>query len=179
MTISHDYSPEIRFAAIADKVFIYGYNRDYRLHIADWSGNNVLIFDKHEPLQIISQKEKNKIIGDLTMNAKRAGLGWSKNVVEKMANLPKHRPFFDRIRVDDTGRIYIRRRKSVLDASEESTFDIFGSGGHCLYTTKLSFMPMNIRSGYMYHTTYSEDSGEVKVIRFRIKNWDRMRSSLD
>jgi hypothetical protein len=29
--------------------------------------------------------------------------------VGEMANLPKHRPFFDRIRMDDEGRIYVRQ----------------------------------------------------------------------
>ena len=62
MTISHDYSPELRFAASADKGFVYGYNMDYKLYIADWSGNNVIIFDKEEPAHTISRKEKNKIM---------------------------------------------------------------------------------------------------------------------
>lgn len=179
MTISHDYSPQIRFSAIAGKGIVYGYNLEYRLYMADFSGKNVIIVEKEEFPQAISRQEKNKIINDLQKNTENAGLGWSKNLIEKMANLPKHRPFFDRIRVDDEGRIYVRRRKSVLDDSPDMAFDIFGSEGHFLYTTKLSFVPMSIRAGYMYHTFYSEGTGEVKVIRYRIKNWDRIYSSLN
>jgi hypothetical protein len=96
-----------------------------------------------------------------------------------MANLPHHRPFFDRIRVDDRGRIYVRRCKSVLDDSEEMNFDIFGNDGHYLYTTRLPFLPMSIRDGFMYHAVYTQETGEVKVIRYKINNWDGMLSALD
>jgi hypothetical protein len=179
MTISHDYTPEIRFSPIADKGFIYGYSMDYKLYIADWSGKNILITGKDVPSKTISSKEKNKIIEDIRKNAARAELGWSKSLIEKMANLPKHRPFFDRIRVDDEGRMYVRQHRSVLDESTEMSFDIFGNDGHYLYSTKIPFVPMCIRDGHMYHTTYSEKRGEVKVIRYRVKNWDRLASSLN
>jgi hypothetical protein len=36
---------------------------------------------------------------------------------------------------------------------------------------------MSIRDGLMYHTTYSEETGKVKVLRYRIKNWELMLSS--
>jgi hypothetical protein len=150
---------------------------DYKLYIADWSGKTVIVFDKEEPTHAISRKEKNKIIDDLVKNVTSSELGWSRSLVEKMANLPHHRPFFDRIRVDDTGRIYVRLRKSVLDDSEKMDFDIFGKDGHYLYSTKLPFIPMSIRDGLMYHTTYSEETGKVKVLRYRIKNWELMLSS--
>ncbi len=179
MTISHDYSPELRFAAVAGIGFVYGYNMNYKLYIADWSGKNVIIFDKEEPVHAISRKEKNKIIDELVKNAANAQLGWSKSIVEKMANMPQHRPFFDRIRVDDEERIYIRQRRSILDEDEDMDFDIFGKDGHYLYSTKLPFVPMSIRAGFMYHTTYSSESGEVKVLRYRIKNWDQLASSLN
>ncbi len=177
VTISHPYSPQIRFAATTDKGFVYGYNMDYKLYIADWSGKSVIVFDKEEPNRAIGRKEKNKIIDDLVKNLANTERGWSKGLVEKMANLPQHRPFFDRIRVDDTGRIYIRQCKSILDESKDTDFDIFGNDGHYLYTTKLPFIPMSIRDGFMYHSTYSKETGEVKVLRYRIKNWEQMLSS--
>jgi hypothetical protein len=178
-TISHDYTPEIRFSSITDKGFVYGYSLDYKLYIADWSGKNLIITEKDVPSKTISNKEKNKIIDDIRKNAAKAGLGWSKSLIEKMANLPKHRPFFDRILLDDKGRMYVRQHSSILDKSGEMDFDIFGNEGHYLYSTKLPFVPMCIRNGFMYHTTYSEETEEVKVIRYRVKNWDRLASSLN
>lgn len=179
MTISHDYSPQIRYAAVPDLGFIYGYNMEYKLYMADWSGKNVVTFDKEEAIHSVSRTEKNKIISELLKNLSDAELGWSKSLVEKMANLPHHRPFFDRIRVDDTGRIYVRQCKSILDEGGEMDFDIFGNDGYFLYSTELPFVPTNIRDGFMYNTTYSEKTGEIKVLRYRIKNWKRMVSSMN
>lgn len=115
----------------------------------------------------------------LDKNTGNAGLEWPMKLIEKNTDLPKHMPFFDRIRVDDEGRIYVRRCKNVLDESPDMSFDICGHDGHYLYTAELAFIPMSIRAGHMYHTVYSEETGEVKVIRYRIKNWDRLSSSLN
>jgi hypothetical protein len=179
MTVSHDYSPQIRFAALASEGIVYGYNLVNKIYIADWSGKNIITIEKNEPPHAIGQKEKRKIIDDLTKNLTKAGLGWSNSMVEKMANLPNHRPYFDRIRVDDKGRLYIRRRKSVLDESEDSTFDIFGNDGYYLYTATLPFTPTCIKDGFLYHSSYEEETGQAKVIRYRIKNWNRLKSAVN
>jgi len=94
-------------------------------------------------------------------------------------NLPKHRPFFNRILVDDKERIYVKRQKSILDESEEEIFDIFGPKGYYLHSTKLSFIPLVIKGGYLYNTTFSEETGEIKVIRYRVKNWDLIKQGID
>ncbi|MBN1272993.1 MAG: 6-bladed beta-propeller [Candidatus Aminicenantes bacterium] len=176
-TVSHDYSSSIRLWAFGDRGFIFGHTPEYKFYIVDWTGKNILVFEKDEAAHPVTSKEKNRILKELFQNSAKAGYSWSKNTIEKMANLPKHRPFFDRIRVDDKGRIYIRKCKSVLDDSHMMEFDIFGNDGYFLYTTQLPFIPMAIKNGFLYHTTYSEETGMVKVIRYRIKNWDRLRFS--
>jgi hypothetical protein len=143
----------------------------------DWSGTPFLVFEKEESLHPISRSEKNKIIEDLAKNSANAELKWSKSVLEKMANMPKHRPFFDRIKVDDTGRIYVRQRRSILEDNRDMLYDIFGSDGQYLFITKLPFEPMCIKTGFLCHTSYSEETGEVKVTRYRIKNWGQLPKS--
>jgi DNA-binding beta-propeller fold protein YncE len=175
-TVSHDYSPYVRFSALGDKGIIYGYNLEYRLYCADWSGKNILIIEKNEPQHNVSRREKNKIIDTIQKNIERAELGWPKDVIEKMANVPKHRPFFNGILVDDKGRIYVKKLKSVLDDSKAPDYDIFSSVGYYLYSAQLPFAPLFIKNGYMYHATFSEESGEVKVIRTRIKNWKEIKT---
>lgn len=178
VTLSHEYSPSIRFSAVKDAGIIYGYNLKYTLYCTDWSGKSVLIIEKEEPLQSISRGEKNKIIDDAFRNAASAGSMWPRNVVEKMVNLPKHRPFFDRILVDEKGRLYVRKLKSVLDENRDEYFDIFGSNGHFLYSIKLPFTPLDIKRCYLYHTTYLEETGEVEVARYKIKNWKQIKESV-
>jgi hypothetical protein len=175
-TISHDYSPFIRITARGEKGFIYGYSPEYTLICTDWSGKDVLILRKDEPYHRLSHKEKNKIIDDHIEATARYGSSWPRDLVEKAANLPDHRPFFDRILVDDQGRIYIRKLKSVLDESEGWEFDIFRKDGTYIYNTQLPITPQVIRAGAMYHISSDEETGEVKVIRTRIKNWDDLRN---
>jgi hypothetical protein len=178
VTLSHEYSPSIIFSAVGDAGIIYGYNLEYKLYCADWSGKNVFIIEKDESSRSISRGEKNKIIDDAFRNAASAGSEWPRNVVEKMANVPKHRPFFDRILIDDKGRLYVRKLKSVLDERRDEDFDIFGSNGHFLYSTNLPFTPLDIKYGFLYHTIYSEKTGEVQVVRYKINNWKHLKESV-
>jgi hypothetical protein len=174
-TLSHEYSPSLRFSAMGDTGFFYGYNLEYRLYGADWSGRTVLIIEKEETPRSISRGEKNKIIADALENTTEAGLRAPKDIVEKMANLPKHRPFFDRILVDEKRRLYVRKLKSVLDESRDNDFDIFGPDGHYLYSTRLPLTPLDIKFGNIFHTQYSEDTGEVQVVRYKVKNWKQIK----
>jgi hypothetical protein len=148
-TISHDYSPELRFSAMKNDGFVYGYNREYKLYVSDWTGKTIMQIEKNEPHQSVSRSEKNKILDEVYQNISRAGLGWTKNMVEDMAAVPKNKPFFDRLLVDNIGRIYVRRRNSVLDEEQKWIFDIFGSDGIFLYTTILPITPTCIKSGFM------------------------------
>jgi len=173
-TLAHDYTPLLRIAAVGNKGFVYGYPLEYKLYRANWSGENLLIIKKDEPYHALSRGERDKIINERVESTK-----WPKNVVEEALNLPKHRPFFNRILVDDKERIYVKRQKSILDESAEEIFDIFGSDGYYLYSTKLSFIPLAINGGYLYNTTFSEETGETKVIRYRIKNWHLIKQNAD
>lgn len=169
-TLAHDYTPLLRIAAVGDKGFVYGYPLEYKLYRTNWSGKNILIVEKDEPYQALSRGERDKIINERLERVK-----WPKNIVEEALNLPKHRPFFNGILVDDEERIFVKKRKSILDESKEEEFDIFSPEGLYLYSTKISFTPMTIKAGYLYYTTYSEHTGETKVIRYRIKNWNQIK----
>jgi len=170
VTFAHDYTPLLRIAAVGDKGFVYGYPLEYKLYCANWPGENILVIRKDEPYHALSRGERDKII-----NERLESIKWPKNIVEEALNLPKHRPFFNRILVDDKERIYVKKRKSILDESKEEIFDIFSTKGYYLYSTKLSFIPLVIKGGYLYNTTFSEETGETKVIRYKIKNWDLIK----
>jgi len=165
-TVSHDYSPELRFSAKKNDGFVYGYNREYKLYVSDWTGKTVMQVEKDEPDQSVSRSEKNKILDEIYKNTTRAGLGWKKNTVEDMAAVPKNRPFFDRLLADDKGRIFVRRRNSILDEEQKWSFDIFGSDGIFLYTTTLAFTPTCIKDGSMYVIATSNETGETTVVRY-------------
>jgi hypothetical protein len=177
-SFTHSYRPQLTFSPIEKKGAVYGYGSEYKLIVTDFLGEPSLIIEKNEPPQSITRREKDKIIDNtLEETADDEGGRWPRDVVEEGAHFPGHRPFFNGIASDDKGRIYVRKQKSVLDESEEDELDIFSADGYYLYTTKLTLSRGFIKAGFLYNTSYSDETGEYKVIRYRIKNWDKIKVS--
>lgn len=173
--LTHDYSPDLIFCPIDEKSGIYGHSSEYRLFVFKSSGEVTYIIEKEEPPRVISQKEKNKIVKNIIDSQQERGTPWPKEVVEEGANFAKYRPFYNRILKDDKGNIYVRKLKSVFDEEKSEEFDIFNSEGYYLYKIKLPFTPHLIKAGYIYHVQTDEGTGEIKLIRYMVKNWDSFR----
>jgi hypothetical protein len=178
-SFTHEYTSVLSFSPVKKRGAVYGYGLEYKLIVTDFSGEATLIIKKDEPPQSISRREKDKIIDDVLEDTADEEEGrWPRDVVEEGADFPDHRPFFNGVASDDIGRIYVSKQKSVLDESQEVEFDIFGPEGFYLYRTTLSFRPNLVKDGYLYRTTYSEETGVYKVIRYRIKNWGEIKRGI-
>jgi hypothetical protein len=55
-------------------------------------------------------------------------------------------------------------------------FDVFAADGIYLYRTKLPFRPEVIKAGFLYEIRRNEETGDIKIIRHRVKNWDKMKT---
>lgn len=173
--LTHDYSPDLIFCPIDEKSGIYGHALEYRLFVIKSSGEVSFIIEKSEPPQSITRKEKDKIVKDIIDSQQERGTPWPRGVVEEGANFAKYRPFYNRILKDDKGNIYVRKLKSVFDEDKSEEFDVFNPEGYYLYKIKLPFMPHTIKAGYIYHVHTDEGTGEIKLIRYMVKNWDSFR----
>jgi hypothetical protein len=140
------------------------------------SGDLRLIIRKDIPPKAISQKEKNVIINGIDSQAQRRGIKLTEENLEAACQFPSHRPFFNRMLVDEAGRIYVREAESILDRSGEVHLDVYSREGYYLYRLAIPFNPEFIRKGFMYDVSNSEETGEVRIKRFRIGNWDRMET---
>lgn len=165
--LGHQYNQDLYFSRSVNNKHIYAYSSEYSLFQVNLEGDLELIITKEEPPHPISQKEKNKIYERFTHLEEK----WPKGVVKEAVQFPSHRPFFNGIVTDDRGRIYVRRVKPVLDEREEVEFDIFSKEGHYLYKADLPFTPSVIKNGYFYEYYSSEETGEVKIKRYKVKNW--------
>ncbi len=165
--VSHEYNPDLYFSQAVNNKHLYAHSSEYSLFQVDQEGDLELIIKKEEPQHLISQKEKNKIYEHFSELAEK----WPKGVVKEAVQFPHHRPFFSRIATDERGRIYVRRLGPVTDESEEVEFDIFSKEGYYLYKTKLPFTPEVIKNGYFYDHYSSEETGEVRIKRYKVKNW--------
>jgi hypothetical protein len=167
----HSYSNSLFLCGLNPNAFCYGFSMDYKIFLADGQGKIILIIQKAEKPIPVSGEEKDWI--------KKKGifmaLGVSKEERSEVAVFPPHRPYFGRIVADDTGRIYVSRTPSVLDENKMKVFDVFSVDGIYLYRTQLPFWPEVIKAGSIYEIRTNEETGDIKIVRHKVKNWDQIK----
>ena len=172
--VHHNYTPRFCFSALNEKTFSYGYPSTYQLLVSDNEGKLLLKVQKEETTSPIPQVEKKFIIESIEKNLSRGGKKWPEGVVEEACHFPPTKPFFWSILVDDFQRLYVWKVKSTTDPSKDYEFDVFDKEGYFLYRLKFPNRPEIIGKGFLFDIKEDEETGEVLVRRFRIKNWDKM-----
>ncbi len=178
LLIYHDYNNSLRLGPFQYKGLIYAHSADYSLFHLNSKGELDFIINKKEPYQSISKREKDKIIQEKKESLSDRGQKLPEDMIEQACQFPAHRPFFSAISVDDKGRIYARKIRSVLDEKEIHDFDIFSADGYYLYETEIDFRPYLIKNGFIYQMKSDEEAGTVRLIRYRVKNWDEIKNTI-
>ncbi len=176
--VSHNYTPRLSFSPIDGQTFSYAYSTDYQIFVIDKDGKLLLKIQKKEAPQSISQGEKERIIEMLEESISRGGTKWPKGVLEEACNFSPARPFFWRILADDKQRLFIWRVKSVLEGSKGNEFDVFNKEGYFIYRAKIPVRPEIINNSFLYDIKEDNETGEVFIRRFRIKNWDQLKEGI-
>jgi hypothetical protein len=57
-----------------------------------------------------------------------------------------------------------------------ASFDIFDEQGYYLYRMDLPFSPEIIHKGNLYDVSTSEETGYVRIKRYAVKGWDRIKT---
>ncbi len=168
--VLHWYTHRIAFSQRNKDTFYYGFSKDYKVYAADSEGKTIFVIAKKEEPISISGEEK-----ELTRkDGFYAAIGT--NQPEKAIVFPNHRPFFARFMSDDTGRLYVIRSKSILERDEKSSIvDVFSKDGIYLYRINWSFIPSLIKRGFLYEVRENEETGDIKVLRHKINNWEDFR----
>jgi hypothetical protein len=173
----HAYTNSIVLCGLGPSAFCYGFSADYKIFIADGKGRTSFIIEKEENPQPITKKEKEFMLkkeGGMMGGIARAKI----EKIEDAAVFPPHRPYFGKILGDDAGRIYVAKKSSVLDQSKIQEADIFSKDGIYLYRAKLPFIPEIIKAGSIYEIRKNEETGDVRIIRHKIKNWDQIKKAI-
>lgn len=177
-TAFHSYTPHVCYSSVGGESIAYGLPLKYEFYLADNEGNLLLKIQKDEKICSISEREKNKIIEELEESISARGRKWPKGVLEEACKFPAHRPFFKKILVDEKQRIYLMRVVSVFEEEDKVVIDVFNKKGYYLYKIKISHNPEIIRHGYFYELYTSEESGEEKIRRYKIKNWNQIKTGI-
>ncbi|MGD2246206.1 MAG: 6-bladed beta-propeller [Candidatus Aminicenantes bacterium] len=166
--VLHWYTNRLALAQRTLDTFYYGFSSEYRINVADSDGRTIFIFTKDVKPQPLSGEEK-----ELT---KKDGIYAviGTNQREKAIVFPDHRPFFSRFMSDDTGRLYVIRHKSILERDEQDfSVDVFSKEGIYLYQMNWPFIPVLIKNGFLYEVREDEDTGDIKVLRHKVINWNK------
>jgi len=147
------------------RTFVYGHSSDYELNIIDNTGSLLYKIRKDVSPQSLTNEERDHIREIFPKE------------IQNRVPLPSHRPFFSSI-LSDGERIYVAAFKSPLEQRKEMKFHIFSKDGYYIYDTALPFIPYLIKNGYIYTIISSEETGQVFVKRYKIKNWSQIKGGL-
>lgn len=166
----HNYTPTLCFARTMDNRCIFGFSKDYRLNIVDGNGNFLMVIENTETAPEISNKEKQLIEDKIAPDYAK----WPKPIFKQALQFPSNRPFFQKILVDDLGRIYVERVMSVLDSANNKNrsylYNVFSKEGHYIFNAQFPVRPSVIQNGNLYWVgTLSND--DIVIKRYKILNW--------
>jgi len=174
----HSYTHKLLLTALDSKTFSYVDTSRYEIFVIDKDGDLISKIQTDEKSHSITQGEKDHIVGQLEENLSRRGRKWPKGVLEEACDFPSSRPFFWGMIADDSQRLYLWRVKSVLDESEEQIFDVYSKDGYFIYRIKMAFLPELVKNGYLYNIEENDETGDVFIKRYKIKNWEQIKEEV-
>ena len=98
--------------------------------------------------------------------------------LQQGCQFPRQSPYYVDMHSDDRGRLFVRRLKSVLDESAVQILDVFGPEGRYLYRITTEVRPLVIRKGLLYELRQDDETGTILLRRYRIKNWDSLKTRI-
>ncbi len=162
LTKNTPFDPELYFTRLDVDTYVYGYSKDYELTVIDKEGKVLYHIKKDEPRPTPTPQEKRAFKGSV---------------------VPELKPYFFHLLSDSGGRIYVQRNvtKGILNTVQEKTnreVDIFSKDGYFLYTSVLPPNTCEIRDGLLYAYAINEANRLETVKRYRIKNWEKIRTGI-
>ena len=179
LKVYHEYNYWPYLCPSGNSRFYYAHPSEYKLYMMSNEGALEMVIEKNGSPKQIGRKEKELIVDRIEGRLKRMGRTFSRDYIEAACQFPEHRPFFNSITSDKRGFLFIARTKSVIDENESYDFDIFGENGIFLYRTSLRFEPDYIDKGNLYRIYVDDDPAEVKLIKYKIKNWDQIKNCIN
>jgi hypothetical protein len=61
------------------------------------------------------------------------------------------------------------------ERKKNSPVDVFSQEGIYLYRMIWSFIPSLIKKGFLFEVRENEETGDIKVLRYKINNWEGFR----
>jgi len=171
MMMTTGYELSLYLSEIDQKSIVYGYSKDYELNVIDKNGTVLYRIKKGEPAPRYTSEE----LSDFNKTIKRV----------PFFEIPRDKPYFYGIMVDSEARVYVQRNKASVTIrgygptdKEGKEVDVFSKEGYYLYKTTLPPNTCVIKNGFIYAYHLDEEEGLESVRRYRIKNWDEIKTNI-
>lgn len=163
----HPYMTHLYFTNTPKYNFVLMNSMRYEIILFSKKGDILLRILKKEESSKVTQKEK-----EIALSKERTGIPKES---QKYATFSETRPFCSNLLSDEKGRIYVERFKPVTEKGTSFTYEIFNRKGEYLYRLSLDFKIDLIKNGYIYTVSTNEETGEIKIIRYKIENWNEIK----
>jgi len=177
-SLGNPYTHRLYFCLLDEEFGIYGFSSEYKLFMINPLGDIEYIIENMEPPEPLTKKEKDEIIRSRWEGVRSGGHKFSKGEIKKALKFPEYKPFFNRLITDDKSRIYVGRIKSHADNDKNLSFDLYNKDGYFLHKIKIGIPPIVIKNGYIYSLSIDRETGYIKIKRYRIKNWKRIKEGI-
>lgn len=178
--LGNPYSHRLYFFPAKDEGGIYGHSSEYKLFVLNSSGSLSCIIEMDKPPDPITNKDKDRQIDKYLESQERFPRGekLSRSEVKRAYVFPKFKRFFSGIISDNEGHIYVRRFKLYNPDDRNQYFDLFNKEGYYIYKIKIPLNPNIITKRYVYSAKRDPDTDYIKVIRYKIKNWEQIKEEI-
>lgn len=180
-SLGNPYEPKLHFCPSFDGGGVYGYSEEYTLYKINSRGDIDLIIKTSHPQIPITKIDKENLVERYLERQKLIPRKTmlSRNDVEKAYVFPKNKPYFYYILQDESGRINAQHFK-LFDLNDQSaSFDVFDENGVFLQVVHTPFIARHVHGGSVYRIGTDPDTENPRIIRYTIKNWDRMEKGFD
>lgn len=163
----HPYLTYLYFIRTPEDNFVLMNSMKYEIILFLKKGDVLLKILKEEKGSKVTRKEK-----EIALSKERTGIP---KELQKYATFSETRPFCSNLLSDEKGRIYVERFKPVTEKGGGFNYDIFNTRGEYLYKLSLPFKINLLKNGYIYTVSINEETGEIKIIRYQIENWNKIK----
>lgn len=166
----HPYQQNIYFSLLGNGNIVLVKSLEPTIYYFSREGELLNKVLKEEKSERITKKEK-EIVFSESFKRVRAEL-------HEKVYFPEYRPIYTNILIDDENRIYLEKFKPINEKSSNYYYFVFNETGKYLYNLILSFRIEVVNNGYIYTKKINEESGKIKIIRYKIKNWNQIKESI-
>jgi len=179
-TLGNPYSHNLYFYPALDGGGVYGHSSEYKLYILNNSGEMRFAIEKNEKPEAVTQKAKSELIDRYLERQAKSNRGekLTRDEVKKAYIFPKFKPFFIGISSDNEGRIYVKRFKLYDPEDRSEVYDLFSKDGYYIYRVKMPLPVSRMINGSIYRIVPDQNTGYIKVKRYKIKNWDLIKKGI-